>query len=93
MRIGVDVGGTKIAVVVLEADGENRSYVFMHLSEGSTRVREGERVATGERLGDVGSTGSSSGPHLHFEIWSGAWYAGGKAIDPLPQLKRWDSWS
>ena len=76
--------------VVLEAAGENRSYAFMHLREGSTRVREGERVATGQRLADVGSTGSSSGPHLHFEIWSGAWYGGGHAIDPLPDLKRWD---
>lgn len=79
--------------VVLKAAGENRSYVFMHLREGSVRVREGERVATGGRLADVGSTGSSTGPHLHFEIWSGAWYGGGKPIDPLPQLRRWDSWS
>ena len=53
-------------------------------------MREGDRVATGQRLADVGSTGSSSGPHLHFEIWSGAWYGGGHAIDPLPDLKRWD---
>jgi murein DD-endopeptidase MepM/ murein hydrolase activator NlpD len=79
--------------VVLEGDGENRSYVFMHLREGSVRVSEGDRVRTSERLADVGSTGSSSGPHLHFEIWVGPWYAGGQAIDPLPDLRRWDRWS
>jgi murein DD-endopeptidase MepM/ murein hydrolase activator NlpD len=79
--------------VVVEGDGEDRSYVFMHLREGSTLVAEGERVRTGQRLGDVGSTGSSSGPHLHFEIWVGAWYAGGSPIDPLPDLLSWDRWS
>ena len=79
--------------IVLEAAGENRSYAFMHLREGSTRVREGDRVATGQRLADVGTTGSSNGPHLHFEIWNGAWHAGGQAIDPLPDLRRWDGWS
>lgn len=79
--------------IVLKGTGENRSYVFMHLLDGSTRVREGDRVATGERLGDVGSTGASSGPHLHFEVWAGPWFDGGRAVDPLPYLRRWDSWS
>jgi len=79
--------------IVVRASGENRSYVFMHLLDGSTRVREGQRVRTGQRLGDVGSTGASSGPHLHFEIWVGAWFDGGRPIDPLPDLRRWDAWS
>lgn len=79
--------------VVLRADGEDRSYVFMHLLDGSVRVREGDRVRTGQRLADVGSTGSSSGPHLHFEVWVGEWFGGGHAIDPLPDLRRWDAWS
>ena len=79
--------------VVLRADDEDRTYVFMHLLEGSTRVKVGDRVATGQRLGDVGATGAASGPHLHFEEWVGAWYGGGHAIDPLPDLRLWDSWS
>ncbi len=74
---------------MLRSDGENRDYVFMHLATGSTRVKVGQRVSTGQRLGDVGSTGSSSGPHLHFEVWVGGWYTGGKPIDPLPLLKAW----
>ena len=40
--------------IVLRSDGENRDYVFMHLATGSTRVRVGDRVSTGQRLGDVG---------------------------------------
>jgi murein DD-endopeptidase MepM/ murein hydrolase activator NlpD len=79
--------------VVLRAPDEDRSYVFMHLREGSIRVQKGQRVATGQRLGDVGSTGASTGPHLHFEIWDGEWFGGGHAIDPLPDLRRWDAWS
>jgi murein DD-endopeptidase MepM/ murein hydrolase activator NlpD len=79
--------------VVLHGDGDDYDYVFMHLRSGSIVVREGERVRTGERLGEVGSTGGSSGPHLHFEVWLGPWYAGGHAIDPLPLLEAWSGTS
>jgi murein DD-endopeptidase MepM/ murein hydrolase activator NlpD len=75
--------------VVIHAD--DYDYVFMHLRTGSTVVKEGQRVRTGQRVGDVGSTGESSGPHLHFEVWVGAWYAGGHPIDPLPLLEAWAS--
>jgi murein DD-endopeptidase MepM/ murein hydrolase activator NlpD len=75
--------------VVLDGAEEDRDYVFMHLRDGSIRVREGQRVRTGQRIGDVGSTGRSTGPHLHFEIWVGGWYAGGSPIDPLPLLQEW----
>ncbi len=79
--------------VVLEGAGEKRTYVFMHLVTGSTRVRAGERVRTGDRIGDVGNTGRSFGAHLHFEIWVGGWIGRGHPVDPLPYLRRWDSWS
>ena len=79
--------------IVLDGAGENRNYVFMHLATGTNRVREGQRVRTGQRLADVGNTGSSSGPHLHFEIWVGPWFGGGEPVDPLPLLKRWGRWS
>jgi hypothetical protein len=76
--------------VVLDGDGEDRDYVFMHLRSGSIVVHEGQHVRTGQRLGDVGSTGESSGPHLHFEIWvGGGWYTGGHPVDPLPFLRSW----
>jgi murein DD-endopeptidase MepM/ murein hydrolase activator NlpD len=78
-------------VVVAGRDG--RDYVFMHLRTGSIPVAEGQRVRTGQKVGEVGTTGASSGPHLHFEIWVGGWFDGGDPIDPLPLLKSWDRYS
>jgi murein DD-endopeptidase MepM/ murein hydrolase activator NlpD len=69
--------------------GDDYDYVFMHLRSGSIVVREGQRVRTGQQLGEVGSTGGSSGPHLHFEVWVGRWYDGGHPIDPLALLEAW----
>jgi len=74
---------------------DDRDYVFMHLRAGSILVEEGQRVRTGEQLGEVGNTGRSFGAHLHFEIWEGGggWYDGGDPVDPLPYLKSWDRYS
>ena len=70
--------------LVLDADGENYNYVFMHLQQGSLLVGKGDRVAAGQQIANVGNTGSSEGPHLHFEVWDGPWYDGGHPVDPLP---------
>lgn len=52
-------------VAVRHGDG---SYAFyLHMRRGSVRVTPGNLVATGDTLGMVGSSGFSSGPHLHFE--------------------------
>jgi murein DD-endopeptidase MepM/ murein hydrolase activator NlpD len=79
--------------LVLDADGENYMYVFMHLRQGSLLVSKGDHVAAGQQIGQVGNTGRSFGAHLHFEIWDGIWYGGGHAIDPLPILKAWEAGS
>ena len=77
--------------VVLDADDE-RDYVFMHLRRGSIPVAEGQRVAAGEQIGEVGNSGRSFGAHLHFEVWVGGWYErGGEPVDPLPLLESWAS--
>ncbi|MBB4661442.1 peptidoglycan DD-metalloendopeptidase family protein [Conexibacter arvalis] len=76
--------------IVVRGAADGRDYVFMHLKRGSVVVAPGQAVAAGDALAQVGSTGASSGPHLHFEIWVGGWQAsGGAPIDPLPQLQRW----
>jgi murein DD-endopeptidase MepM/ murein hydrolase activator NlpD len=62
----------------------------MHLQRGSIEVEPGQRVRGGQRIGRVGTTGASSGPHLHFEMWRGEWQTGGRPIDPYRYLKRWD---
>jgi murein DD-endopeptidase MepM/ murein hydrolase activator NlpD len=75
--------------VVLDGDDEDHDYVFMHLRSGSITVEEGDRVRTGQAIGEVGNTGGSTGAHLHFEIWVGGWFTGGEPIDPLPLLQSW----
>lgn len=50
--------------------------VYMHLSRFA--IRAGQTVAQGQVIGYVGSTGRSSGPHLHFEV-----HVDGKPVDPL----------
>jgi murein DD-endopeptidase MepM/ murein hydrolase activator NlpD len=52
---------------------------YAHLS--SIRVRRGQRVRRGTLLGRVGSTGASTGPHLHFEV-----LVRGAAVNPLSAL-------
>lgn len=44
---------------------------YAHLQPGSVAVRAGDRVRTGQRLGLLGSSGNSTGPHLHFQLSDG----------------------
>jgi murein DD-endopeptidase MepM/ murein hydrolase activator NlpD len=65
-------------IAVRHADGTETRYA--HLS--AVDVKTGDRVAAGAHLGAVGSTGRSTGPHLHFEVRKA-----GKAVDPRPYLE------
>ena len=65
------------AVTVLHDDGTFATYA--HLDPGAG-VREGMHVLTGEPLGFSGNTGFSTGPHLHFSVWKGA-YDGQKTLN------------
>lgn len=56
------------AVYIRHADGSTAWYG--HLKQGSVLTKSvGDTVQVGEYLGTVGSSGMSSGPHLHFELW------------------------
>ncbi len=78
--------------VVLQ-DATGQSYTYMHMRDRAL-VKKGAKVRAGQRLGYVGETGRASGCHLHFELWTApGWYTGGKAVDPLPELTRWDGFS
>jgi murein DD-endopeptidase MepM/ murein hydrolase activator NlpD len=52
--------------VVIVRHGNNHSTVYAHLSR--ILVRAGQTVQKGQTIGAVGSTGWSTGPHLHFEF-------------------------
>lgn len=61
-------------VVISHGGGLMTAYAHM------TRrlVSEGDSVAAGQQVGTVGSTGNSTGPHLHFEV-----YVGGSTVNPM----------
>ncbi len=67
------------AVVIDHGNGISSCYY--HMKKGTLKVKKGDCVARGDVLGYMGSTGNSTGAHLHFGIKkSGSW------VDPLPYL-------
>ncbi|MCT2590337.1 transglycosylase family protein [Streptomyces sp. N2-109] len=68
-------------VVIKHTDGKYSQYG--HLS--SLSVSAGQTVGAGDQIGLSGSTGNSTGPHLHFEIRTGPDY--GSDIDPVAYLR------
>lgn len=79
--------------VVIDGKGTGIDMAYMHLLTPSP-LEEGMTVRTGQPIGLVGSTGSSTACHLHFEMWTApGWYEGGSPIDPLLFLERWDRYS
>jgi len=70
-------GGFGNTIVIYH--GLGYSTLYAHLSR--IEVSEGQNVQSGDRIGAIGSTGWSTGPHLHFEL-----RIDGKAVDPTPFL-------
>lgn len=85
LETGNDGGrGNYVAIFDPRAD---ETYVYLHM-QAPSGVSAGERVRSGQRVGEVGCTGSCFGDHLHFEV------RGGRAVegpprDPRPLLERW----
>lgn len=66
-------------IVINHHDGTMTLYA--HMLSGSRKVQPGDTVAQGQVIGTVGSTGNSTGPHLHFEV-----RVNGYCVNPLPYL-------
>ncbi|PRX97375.1 M23 family metallopeptidase [Allonocardiopsis opalescens] len=64
-----DLGGTSYGRYIVIDHGDGWTSLYAHLA--SFNVSVGQRVTVGQRIGSVGSTGGSTGPHLHYEQRSG----------------------
>jgi murein DD-endopeptidase MepM/ murein hydrolase activator NlpD len=65
-------------IVIIDLPGP---YTALYAHLASVRVRPGQHVRKGQRIGVAGCTGSCSGTHLHFEVWRA-----GVAVNPMPFL-------
>jgi murein DD-endopeptidase MepM/ murein hydrolase activator NlpD len=77
-RVGA---GGSCGIHILIQHGGGIDTLYCHLLDA--KVADGQQVGAGERIGSVGSSGFSTGPHLHFEV-----HRNGRAVDPatwLPQ--------
>jgi murein DD-endopeptidase MepM/ murein hydrolase activator NlpD len=75
--VAFDPAGAGLFVAISTGDGTR--VLYCHLSRAS--VQDGDRVVTGELIGEVGATGLATGAHLHFEV-----QVAGHAIDPIAWL-------
>lgn len=73
-------GGYGNFVMINNGDGVLTAYG--HIVNGGILVSVGEQVGAGQNIARVGSTGNSTGCHLHFEV-----RPGGIAVDPVPYLR------
>jgi murein DD-endopeptidase MepM/ murein hydrolase activator NlpD len=70
----------KSVIVKANVNGKDLWMIYAHCSE--TFVKAGAKVTKGQHIAEVGSTGNSSGPHLHFEVRDNARWSAGKPVDP-----------
>ena len=82
-QIGEPSGALGVHVVIQHTiDGAIVYSTYSHMGNGTLHLSLGQTVARGEVIGNVGSTGASTGPHLHFQILDAA----GQPINPLTWL-------
>ncbi|ANC31727.1 SH3 domain-containing protein [Isoptericola dokdonensis] len=86
VKAGAVRGFGQWVVVDHTLDGKKFSSLYAHVIDGDGRVKVGQTVKKGQHIADVGSTGTSTSPHLHLEIWKGG-YGSGSTVDPLKFLR------
>lgn len=69
--IATDANAGRNAGIVVLIDHGPILTVYAHLSK--TDMNAGQKVTKGQKIGEVGSTGFSTGPHLHFEVLPDGW--------------------
>ncbi|KAB2329961.1 peptidoglycan DD-metalloendopeptidase family protein [Cytobacillus depressus] len=82
IRANYDRSYGNVVMITHVIDGQVMTTVYGHME--SLSVSNGQSVAKGQLLGYMGSTGHSTGPHLHFEIHHGPWNGGRtNSVNPL----------
>jgi murein DD-endopeptidase MepM/ murein hydrolase activator NlpD len=78
----VEYAGWKagLGIMVKIDHGYGYATIYGHMSRNIART--GDRVSRGDAIGEVGSTGHSTGPHLHYEVWKD-----GRAADPYHYIQ------
>ncbi len=76
-KAGTD--GAAGGIVVWISHGGTLYTTYNHLS--AVTVKAGQKVQAGDQIGKIGSTGASSGAHLHFEVWTDYPWTGGTMAD------------
>ena len=77
--LGSTYGGSNYAWSIQIDHGNGYTTWYAHLK--NIYVRSGQKVSKGQAIGQMGSTGRSTGPHLHFEVRKGSAY--GSQVNPL----------
>ena len=81
LEVGRNVSfGPSYGLSVIIDHGDGIRAIYAHLSK--TRVKVGDRVKAGDKIGEVGSTGNSTGPHLHLETRITPFKYANKDVDP-----------
>jgi len=77
----------EVVFLVHQLNGQTYETVYAHMRSGSRQVSVGDAVRQGQFIGYMGSTGDSTGQHLHFELHRGRWNADkSNAVDPLDYI-------
>lgn len=71
-------------VITIDHNGPNADYRTKYLHWRTSYVEAGDRVVAGQPIGEVGSVGYSTGPHLHFHVWD---KSREQAVDPIVWLQ------
>jgi murein DD-endopeptidase MepM/ murein hydrolase activator NlpD len=83
VELATESGPSKeMGTVVIVDHGGGWKTAYAHL--GELKVARGQHISGGDVIAFVGSTGLSTGPHLHFEVWEG-----GQPIDPATVIQYW----
>ncbi len=86
---GARGGSSGYLIVRHVLSGNTYHTAYIHMWDGGKFVGVGQKVRAGQKIAEVGNSGPSTAPHLHFEVWGAAGWMKGPTIEPMAWLKRY----